>query len=254
MSEHQPDLPPSFNPSTYRRPAPRDRERAETKRLGLIVLGIVGLLVVGVLARTFMVARAPATATRDATGTPVIAAASAPVKVAPATPGGLQVPGADQDVLAGAGAGAAKGQLAPGPEAPAPDKIANAPPPVKAPPVVQRPVVAAISPPPVVTKSSLGEARGEPPLPRPVARVPFGSGAQQVQLGALASEADARTEWRRLKAKLPTVLRGHSMRITAVVLNGRTLYRLRTGGFADRADARRFCTEVRDQGGHCGVF
>jgi len=262
----QPDLPPSFNPVTYRRAVPRDQERAETKRLTFIVLGIIGVLTAVVLARAFMVARAPETAVRDATGTPVITADSAPVKQPPPAPGGMQVPGADQDVLSGgsSGSGAANGQLAPAEEAPAPDKLAAEVPgaaPAPLPPLtVQQPAAAAppaataALPQPVlhhakktvhveVTQSALGDAK--------VASI---HGTQAVQLAALPSEAAAKAEWRKLQHRMPGLLDGHSPRIITVERDGHKLYRLRTDGFADRAAARSFCADVKQQGGNCAVF
>jgi len=262
----QPDLPPSFNPGSYRRAAPRDQEKAETRRLTMIVAGIVGLLVIGVLARSFMVARAPNTTVRDVSGTPLITADNTAVKLAPAVAGGMQVPGADQDVLSGgsSGSGAANGQLAPGPETPAPDKLAAEkpvattaplPPPVvaqsTATPAGPAPVVVESKPAPVLaertTRSALAPSGHAPPPP--VAR-----GGLSVQLAALGSEADATREWRRLRLKMPAILSGHRPRISTVVSNGHTLYRLRTDGFADRAAARDFCADVREQGGGCAVF
>lgn len=270
MSE-QPDLPPSFNPTSYRRASPRDQEKAETRRLGLIVAGIVGFLVVVVAAREFFVHRGPSEVASDGSP-PVITASGAPVKVAPANPGGLQVPGADQDVLGSgaSGAGPANGQLAPGPEAPAPDKLA-----------AQTPTASAIEPPPPVALPTPGPAVKQPPArfasPTPESSVPLAEqhpfrpeegarlappsavaltqvGRTEVQLAALPTETAARHEWHRLQAKLPGVLSGHSAHIIPVVLNGHTVYRLRTGGFLDRAEARRFCEKIRSQGAACGIY
>jgi len=257
----QPDLPPSFNTGPYHRPAPRDQEKAETKRLGFIVLGIVGLLVAGVLARSFMTARAPDTTLHDTSGTPVIAASNAPVKAAPINPGGLQVPGADQDVLAGSsGSGAANGQLAPGPETPAPDQLAagNVAPP---PPVVHAPVLHA---PPASTAplQRLAEAAPLPPkhhhsVAKQQAAVadnppaPAATGGQAVQLGALISRDDAMKEWRRDKNRQPELFAGHDPHIVTVSVNGHTMYRLRTDGFSDRDEALKFCAKVRDRHGKC---
>jgi len=261
----QPDLPPSFNAGPYQRRAPRDQEKAETKRLGMIVLGIVGLLVVGVLARTFMTARAPQATISDNSGAPVITDGSnSPVKTAPANPGGLQVAGADQDVLGGStGAGAANGQLAPGAETPAPDQLAAqtsvAPAAAPAAPKVRLPVIS--GPADQVTSAAVPAVFG--PAPARAAkhhRLPASgaedasfaaTGAGVVQLGALPTRADAMREWRRLSAKMPALFQGRTPHISTVALRDRTMYRLRTGGFADRTDAMRFCTEVRDQHARC---
>jgi hypothetical protein len=270
----QPDLPPSFTPGSYRRPTPRDQEKAETKRMGIIVLSIVGLLVAVVLARSLMVARAPNTTASDASGTPVIGADKTPTKSAPANPGGMQVPGADQEVLAGSGGnGAANGQLAPTPEAPAPDKLASsapappvpatptAPTPTAAPPAVAAPPASPDAvPAPVPVKAAHTappehkHARAETHKPAHEDAEAAPSGEQEVQFGALTSKAEALAEWKHLKAALPALLHGHKPLITTVDHNGHTLYRLRTGGFADHAAARKFCSKVKEQGHSCLLF
>ncbi len=271
----QPDLPPSFTPGSYRRPTPRDQEKAETKRMGIIVLSIVGLLVAVVLARALMVARAPNTTASDASGTPVIGADKTPAKSVPANAGGMQVPGADQEVLGGSGGnGAANGQLAPTPEAPAPDKLASATPTPSLPPAPVAPApqasapAAAVAPPAtpdaVTTPAPEKVAHTAPPErkhARTEARKPIhedaetaASGGQEVQFGALASKADALAEWKHLKTAMPALLHGHKPVITTVAHNSHTLYRLRTGGFADRAAARKFCSKVKEQGHSCMLF
>ena len=74
-----------------------------------------------------------------------------------------------------------------------------------------------------------------------------------VQLGALPTHAEAVKEWRRLIAKMPVLFQGRTPRITSVAVSGHLMYRLRTGGFADRDDAVQFCSEVRDQHVRCEV-
>ncbi len=75
-----------------------------------------------------------------------------------------------------------------------------------------------------------------------------------VQFGALPTAAEARKEWKRLRAKMPALLDGRTPVIQTVDHNGSTLYRLRTAGFANRKAAHSFCSKVRDAGGQCLVF
>jgi hypothetical protein len=77
------------------------------------------------------------------------------------------------------------------------------------------------------------------------------SGGRVVQLGSLPSHAEAEKEWRRITAKMPALFSGHAPRIISVEVNGHTMYRLRTDGFANRDDAASFCAEVRDRHVRC---
>jgi hypothetical protein len=75
-----------------------------------------------------------------------------------------------------------------------------------------------------------------------------------VQLGALDSEAGARTEWDRLARRAPELLQGHSPQIIRFERQDTpTMWRLRTGGFSAEA-AREFCDGVRGKGGACAVI
>ena len=73
------------------------------------------------------------------------------------------------------------------------------------------------------------------------------TGRVKVQLAALPTEQAAKDEWARLQRKLPD-LKGHSPSITSADVNGKTWYRLRTGGFADPAAAKTFCDQARGKG------
>ncbi len=74
-----------------------------------------------------------------------------------------------------------------------------------------------------------------------------------VQLGALSSEASARAEWQRLSHSLPGLLDGREPTVTKVERDGRTYWRLRTGRFADIAEATEFCTKLKAKGGTCAI-
>lgn len=83
--------------------------------------------------------------------------------------------------------------------------------------------------------------------PRPV------GGVTLVQLGALASEAAARSEWQRLGRSAPGLLDGREPVVSKIERDGRTYWRLRTGGFSDIADATGFCAKLKAKGGSCAV-
>ncbi|ONG45205.1 cell division protein [Pseudoroseomonas deserti] len=75
-----------------------------------------------------------------------------------------------------------------------------------------------------------------------------------MQLGALDSEAGARSEWDRLSKRVPELIGGRSPQITRFEREGKpTMWRLRLGGFeADAASS--FCETVKSRGGACAVL
>ncbi len=75
-----------------------------------------------------------------------------------------------------------------------------------------------------------------------------------VQLGAFNSEQAAKSEWRRLQAKLPSLLAGREPAITTTERNGAIFWRLRTAGFSDRSTASGFCSQVRPANAKCMVL
>lgn len=85
------------------------------------------------------------------------------------------------------------------------------------------------------------------PAPAPVA------GGTQVQLAAVGSESAALSEWSRLEKRMPDVLGGRRPAVIRFERDGKTIWRLRTGGFVDSSQARGFCDRVRAKGGTCTV-
>ena len=84
---------------------------------------------------------------------------------------------------------------------------------------------------------------------------PVANGRAQVQLGALPSEAAARGEWERLQKRAPEFLGNRRVALVPFDREGQTtLYRIRTGGFADAATARAFCEEMRGRSIPCMVI
>ncbi len=152
---------------------------------------------------------------------PEIAAPATPLRVAPANPGGLTVPGANEQIMSGVDE-STPAQLAPPPPAPA----------------IQQLQAAAGTPPP-------------PPKPAPPAAAD--TTPMQVQLAATADEAGVHKIWLQLNAKLPSVFTGKQPIFMPAVVNGETIWRLRIGGFAGRAAAQAFCASIIAQGAACTV-
>jgi cell division septation protein DedD len=94
------------------------------------------------------------------------------------------------------------------------------------------------------------------PVPANAERfAPVANGRAQVQLGALPSEAAARGEWDRLQKRVPEFLGNRRVTLAPFDREGQTtLYRIRTGGFADATTARAFCEEMKTRSIPCMVI
>ena len=130
----------------------------------------------------------------------------------------------------------------PTPVATVPPAQQPAPKPVVAAPVVKPPVVAAAATP-------------TPAQPAPAATTTasgFASyGDHVVQIAATSSEATANAEWTKLLKAYPDMLTGGEKFIQQADVNGKTVYRLRVGSFASKADAATFCAAFKAKGGNC---
>ncbi|MFT8551304.1 MAG: SPOR domain-containing protein [Acetobacter okinawensis] len=98
----------------------------------------------------------------------------------------------------------------------------------------------------------------EEAAPRPAAKkaapaVRAATGKYQVQLAALQTEADAQKEWTRLKTRYPTLFGDVTPAFVRTEQNNATFYRLRVQGFGAVADAKDFCSSVRERGMACMV-
>ncbi len=222
-----------------------------TKRLAIIAGGLGGalLLIVGVW-----------TASGHHGGAvPVIEADARPMRVKPDNPGGLQVAGANDEILSGE-AGIQADKLLPPPEAPAPQALREekaavpavttaAPPPAQ---TVSLPATAAPAATVPEQKPTAVPEHKQAAAPKPAATTPTGK-STQVQLAAFDNEQAALTEWQRLSKRMPDILNGRQPAVLKAERDGRAIWRLRTGGFSDTAQATAFCERVRAKGAGCSI-
>ncbi|MEM7493859.1 MAG: SPOR domain-containing protein [Pseudomonadota bacterium] len=89
----------------------------------------------------------------------------------------------------------------------------------------------------------------------PTANSPFiDSGAFEIQLAALRSEASAKSSWAVTSTNHSDLFEGAKLNIQRVDLGSRgVFYRLRVGQFETRAKATAFCSEYKAVGGDCIV-
>lgn len=246
---------------------PRNRPGmdTDTRRL-LMFAGGLGVVLVTLIGASALIGR------HGSTEVPVVTADPRPIRVKPENPGGMKIDGAENDVFS-AGADTAGSKLAPPSETPdrkamraaadsppSPALAAPAPSPAvvaPAPPVVlAAPAPAPLVPPPVIRPAAVAPPRPAP-LPKPPVAAqthPPASGHQpMVQLAALTSEEAARTEWQILSKRMPDLLNGRQPNLARVERDGHPIWRLRTTGFTDDAQARLFCDRVRAKGAACSV-
>ena len=182
-------------------------------------------------------------------GVPLIETDGRPFKVRPDAPGGAVVPN-QQELIFERGAGRndrpGSAQLGPGPEVPRPDTLrAQSQAQSLAQPAPARPASPAAAPPAAAAPASTSLAAAPPPAQQAARPAPVAGGRAQVQFLAARTEEGARADWARLQRRVPE-LAGRAPVITAFEREGQpTLYRLRTGGFADAAAARAFCEPLR---------
>ncbi len=257
---------PELSYRQFRRPAGLD---AATRRLLLIAGGLGGallLIVVGWM-----------TLGHHQGGVPLVMADTRPIRVKPANPGGMQVIGANEDVMAGDGTTGDK--VAPAPESPDPQALqaqiaaakeaeaATAPqaatpsapasmnaPAASASPASQAPLAATTAP--AVAPAAAPNPASNPGLaaaPSAAAPAPHAVGGTQVQLAALDSQQAAMGEWDRLQHRAPGLLDGHAPVVEKIARDGKTYFRLRTGGFPSTAAAAEFCARMRAKGGGCSI-
>ncbi|MDE8348781.1 MAG: SPOR domain-containing protein [Acidocella sp.] len=117
------------------------------------------------------------------------------------------------------------------------------------------------APPPDTSSAAAGTsapADAAPPAATPPANTSVADttanvapGTYQVQLGALPSQAQAQHIWDKLSSANPELFGDKTPNIVSATVKGKTYYRLRTGSFASKAEAAKFCGEVSAAGSVC---
>ncbi|HXS40373.1 MAG TPA: SPOR domain-containing protein [Stellaceae bacterium] len=241
----------------YPDPPPRLRDRLRLRITLPCLLAVVVALGAGWV---YKANKPPATLAM----VPEIHPDAAPVKEAPANPGGMVVPDQDSALLNREGKPAAKvEQLLPPPEpvlprpiAPPPQaqETALAPPPRPAAPAQPPVTQAAPAPPPSTTHSAAAaaaahaapaaapKAASAAPQPVPAAA----ASGWRLQLGAVRSEAAAREAWQRLKTEQPDILGKLALATPRVDLGAKGIfYRVQAGPIADGNVAERSCAALK---------
>ena len=226
----------------------------QIKRMAVVAGGVVLVLGLGYGGYS-LIGRGPR-------AVPVIEADSRPVRVRPDNPGGMQVAGAEEQIMGGTASGQAD-MMAPPPEVPQPQVLraqiqaARQPAPPPPPPPVQPVALSNPPAPPPPAISAMPEQRPVPaaakPLPAARAAVPPVAGGTEVQLAAMETEAAAMAEWQRLAKRMPDLLASRHPAVQRADRDGKAIYRLRTGGFTDVAQATSFCTQVKAKGAGCSI-
>ncbi|MEL6681288.1 MAG: SPOR domain-containing protein [Pseudomonadota bacterium] len=113
-----------------------------------------------------------------------------------------------------------------------------------------RPLVRPASVKPTPVGSPLPEAKTDASEVA-VSTTSFAAGTNLVQLGAFTSPSLAAGEWDRLQGRFGELMTGRDRVIQVSNQSSNTWYRLRASGFADRAEARRFCAALEAEGADC---
>jgi len=222
--------------------------REQSGRRSLYVLGalIVGLLILALI--VFFIYQP---GTRDRDSAPRIAADSAPFKVEPENPGGLQTPNQDKVVYdRAAGKDIVEDVTpAPGPEAPIEmPKSANIQ--VKPPaPVTDAPKASSPEPKPATPKVT------NPAPTKPAPSTSTASGGYVVQVASVRNRADAVALWSKVSDKFSRELpSGVYSDIRQVDLGDKGIYyRLRVAGLPSKDAATTLCNTLKARGQACLV-
>ena len=271
-------------PYAVRRPSTRGFD-PEMRRIALIAGGFAGAIVLVALIWGGVHPRLGPP--------PVIKPPPGPMRTAPVHPGGLQVPGANEQIMSGTKTSGPP-QLAPPPPQPdfsklaaeanasqpkpnpaakatasaqslptGADLAATLPPPPLLPPSAA--VAPGASPPgasapatPATSPPAAGTTAPNPQIGKAMpAIIPpkqaTSAGPHDIQLGALVSMAKADEAWQILLARVPDLLAGRTPVVMPGTVNGRTFYRLRLGGFSSGAAAAAFCDRLKTRHVACYV-
>jgi len=242
------------------------RRAAHTRLILTVSLAVLAVMALGVAARHILFGESP----KDhQLSVPVIHAEDKAIKVKPQDRGGMDVP--NQDKLIYDRMAAKKDEQEPERLLPPPEQAQTPPPPEArpAPPATTAPAPAASAPlpPPAAVTAPASPSTKAPedkpappknqqpaakPAPAPAPAPKAAGGGWVVQLGAVHSEAEAKTEWNRLKGVHPE-LAGLSPDIVQVDIPGKGLFWRVRGGTLDEAQARVLCSSLSKQGQGCIV-
>lgn len=249
----------------------RDNRAKKSRRVLPVVLGILALAVLGMGGAFgyfwFFGGKSDRTA-------PMVQALDDPVKVKPASPGGLEVPYQDQLVL-NKPDGETSGQptvehLLPPPETPKPPvrepEAAVTGQSTVAPPkdaatatdsletfVAPAPPVSAVVDAPVPTKSPVVEVPAAKATSPAAAVQTAATGTYLLQLGSFASAAGAEGAWAKLQKSFPDLLGDMSLFLQEAFVNEKTYHRVRAGPFPNRATALDLCAQLKAEKQDCLV-
>lgn len=252
-----------FRPS-YRPAKPQQGFDPDMKRMGIVAAGIGGALALIFGASMLM--------GHHHHGVPVIEADAGPVRIKPLNAGGEQFTGAETGPAA-----STTQALAPAAEQPQINALRAQLKAVKkevarqaaqtaqvaklaeagqskiaaAPPVQRASATARVA----IPETAIAAPAVKPAaIEAPLAKEPASArGGAAVQLAAFTDEKAAQTGWDLLLKKTPDLLGGRTPEILKAQAGGRTMWRLRTGGFNTVTDAASFCAKMRDHGADCSI-
>lgn len=134
---------------------------------------------------------------------------------------------------------------------PVPETVVAPPPPPAppAPPVSSKPAAAPpAAPAPFVRKAEPQVASKPAVAPKPATSAGKG---WKIQLAAVSSEANAKTEWSRMKAKDSDLLGALALNIQTIKLDRGTFYRIQAGPLKDSDAARALCGKLKTRSQDC---
>jgi hypothetical protein len=243
------------------------RSRGQGIRAALLALAVAALV-----GGSWWAGHRSSPVTQDVSAVPEIHPDTAPVKEPPKDPGGLVVPGQDSVLLNREAKGKPE-ELLPPAEAVKPRPAPPAPPPqadaanasqpaaIPNPAANANPQMALTTPAPqasslpAVRETQLAPVTAKPaaPIGGPVPKVaplapPAVTGSFRLQLGALKTEAAAKSEWLKLQRQNSDVLGKLSLSVSRVELGGKgTYYRIQAGPVADEAKAAQDCAALKSR-------
>jgi Flp pilus assembly protein TadD len=197
----------------------------------------------------------PQAATAPQVQTASVAAASlTPASPPPSTPAPATAPAPAAAMAPAAASASSNPDAAYTGPSPIPGAVSSSVPDLTNPPADSSPA----SPPPAATAAKplppkmvvTAAATSPSPAAAPPAG-PSGTGSYEVQLGALPSQDAAQHAWDRISGNNAALFGDKSPDIQMASVQGKTFYRLRTGNFASKAEAAKFCAEVSAAGNVC---